>query len=58
MLARGARVTVADGVLSVTGADSVTLLVTAATSYKSFRDVSLDSDAITLRQLVAGAQRS
>ncbi len=40
--------------ISVTNADSVTLLIAAATSYKNFKDVSGDPEAITKSQ-IAGA---
>jgi alpha-L-fucosidase 2 len=45
-----------DGVLSVRGADSATVLVAVATSYRSFRDTTGDPGAVTARQ-VAGAQQ-
>lgn len=38
----GGKVTCADGRITVTGADSATLILAAATSYKNFRDVSGD----------------
>jgi alpha-L-fucosidase 2 len=52
----GGRISAGDGTLTVTGADSVVLLIAAATSYRSFRDVSGDPAAKT-RQAVAGAAR-
>jgi alpha-L-fucosidase 2 len=42
--------------ITVTGADSVTLLIAAATSYKKYNDVSGDPEAIT-RQQIAGAHK-
>ncbi|MFZ1072579.1 MAG: glycoside hydrolase N-terminal domain-containing protein [Verrucomicrobiia bacterium] len=42
--------------ISVANADSVTLLIAAATSYKNYRDVSGDPEAIT-RQQIAGAYK-
>jgi alpha-L-fucosidase 2 len=42
--------------ISVTNADSVTLLIAAATSYKTFKDVSGDPEAITQQQ-IAGASK-
>jgi alpha-L-fucosidase 2 len=42
--------------ISVAGADSATLLITAATSYKNYRDVSGDPEAITKNQ-IAGAYK-
>ncbi|MGB8368178.1 MAG: glycosyl hydrolase family 95 catalytic domain-containing protein [Limisphaerales bacterium] len=42
--------------ISVTNADSVTLLIAAATSYKNFKDVSGDPETIT-KQQIAGAYK-
>jgi alpha-L-fucosidase 2 len=53
-IAQGGVVRTADGKLSVQGADSVVLLIAAATSYRNFRDVSADPAART-RAAVAGA---
>lgn len=47
----GGRTSANDGKLSVTGADSVILLISAATSYLSFRDVSGDPAAKTHRAI-------
>ncbi len=44
--------------LSVTNADSVTLLIAAATSYKSFKDVSGDPDALAKSYLAAASKKS
>ncbi len=53
----GGSVEAADGVLRVHGARTVTLLVAAATSYRNYRDISGDPEAIWKRQLsVAGAK--
>src|SRR5690606_17925818 len=51
---QGGRMSVRDGRLTVTGADSVLLLIAAATSYRSFRDVSGDP-AIKTRAAIAQA---
>ena len=50
----GGRMSAGDGTLTVTGADSVVLLIAAATSYRSFRDVSGNPAAKT-RQAIANA---
>ncbi len=44
--------------LSVAGADSATLLIAAATSYKSFKDVSGDPAALTAGQLAAAGRQT
>jgi len=44
--------------VSVTNADEVTLLITAATSYKKFDDVSGDPESIAKKQLAAAAKKS
>ncbi|MFM2294573.1 MAG: hypothetical protein RLZZ350_986 [Verrucomicrobiota bacterium] len=44
--------------LAVSGADSVTLLIAAATSYKNYHDVSGDPEAITKKQLAAAAKKT
>ena len=43
---------------SITGADSVTLLIAAATSYKNYHDVSGDPTAITKARLAAASKKS
>ena len=54
ILRTGGRTSVEDGELTVTGADSVVLLIAAATSYRSFRDVTGDPQAAT-RKAIAQA---
>jgi alpha-L-fucosidase 2 len=44
--------------LSVTNADTVTLLIAAATSYRSFKDVSGDPDAMAEHYLAAASKKS
>ncbi len=44
--------------IAVRNADEVTLLITAATSYKRFDDVSGDPESIVKKQLAAAAQKS
>ena len=47
----------ADESIRVRGADSVTLLVAAATSYRSFRDVAGDPASVTMDQVARAAQK-
>jgi alpha-L-fucosidase 2 len=53
---RGGKTVADKGTLSVTGADSATLLIAVATSYKSFKDVSGDPEALT-RSYLAVAEK-
>jgi len=46
VLAKGGMTTAGPDSLTVSGADSVTLLIAAATSFKNFKDVSGDPDAL------------
>ena len=43
--------------ISVTGADSATLLIAAATSYKNYHDVNGDPEAITKKQIAAAEDK-
>lgn len=54
---QGGRVSVQGGRLTVTGADSVVLLIAAATSYRSFRDVSGDPAARTSATIAQAASK-
>lgn len=58
LLAVGGRVAARGETLAVSGADSVTLLLTAATSYKRFDDVSGDPDLLTRGAMTSAAARS
>ena len=58
VIASGGTRTSAEGAIVVRGADAVTLLVTAATSYKRFDDVTADPAARVSRALDAAARRS
>mgnify|MGYP001565830737 CR=1 FL=1 len=51
--AEGGKVSYADGRITVKGADSATLLLTAATSFKSFQDVTGDPVATSGKALAA-----
>jgi alpha-L-fucosidase 2 len=44
--------------ISVANADSVTLLIAAATSYKNFKDVSGDPEAIATKQIAAASKKT
>ena len=56
--ASGGKTTVGKDTITVEGADSATLLVAMATSYKSYKDVSGDPEANSARQLTAAATKS
>lgn len=56
--ASGGQVVPTDGQITVTGADSAVLLIAAATSYKSFKDVSGDPEALTEETIARAARRS
>jgi len=58
VLADGGETSVAHGSISVTNADSAMLLLAAATSYRSFEDVSGDPEAIVKRQIAAASRKS
>ncbi len=53
----GGTASLANDRLSVSNADSVTLLIAAATSYRNYHDVTGDPAAITRAQLAAAAKR-
>ena len=53
----GGRSSVEDGRLVVTGADQAVLLIAAATSYRSFRDVSGDPAAKTLQAIARASAK-
>jgi len=54
----GGKVVAESDRVTVTGATEAMLLITAATSYKKFDDVSGDPEAITKRQLTAAAGKT
>ena len=56
VLAEGGRVTAGAQKISVDGANSVTLLIAAATSYRNYHDVSGDPRAIVQAQLAAAGK--
>jgi len=57
VLAQGGTTAVETNAVSVKGADSVVLLVAAATSYKSYKDVSGDPEALTRSCLATAAKK-
>jgi alpha-L-fucosidase 2 len=58
VVATGGRVTNEQGEISVNGADAVTLLLTAATSFKNFQDITADPAARNAADQAAIAARS
>ncbi len=58
ILARGGKLSWGMSSLTLTGADSATLLIAAATSYKNYEDVSGDPEAITQKQIAAAGGKS
>ena len=58
VLAQGGRMTTDTNSISVSGANSATLLIAAATSYKNFKDVSGDPEAITRKQIAAASKKT
>ena len=56
--AEGGRVTQENGALHVIGADAVTVLVSGATSFRNFQDISGDADAAAAQMLAAAAGKS
>ncbi len=58
VLPQGGRISDGTNEISVAHADSVTLLVAAATSYKNYHDVSGNPEAIVKQQLAAAAGKS
>ncbi len=58
VVAASGKTTVGKDVITVEGADSATLLIAMATSFKSFKDVSGDAEALSKRQLAAVSAKS
>ena len=57
VLAKGGKTTAGTNTISVSGADSAPLLIAAATSYKSFQDVSGDPKAVVKKQVAAASKK-
>jgi alpha-L-fucosidase 2 len=58
VLADGGKIRLLGTEISATRADSVTLLIATATSYKNFKDVSGDPEVIVKEQLAAAEKKS
>jgi alpha-L-fucosidase 2 len=58
LLAAGGKTTAAADKISVANADSVELLITAATSYKNYHDVSGNPEAITKKQIATASKKT
>lgn len=58
VIASGGGTSRGDGTIVVHDSDAVTILLTAATSYRSYKDVSGDPEAITKAQIGAAAGKS
>jgi alpha-L-fucosidase 2 len=56
--AEGGKVTCAEGRITVTGSDAVTLILSAATSFKNFQDVSGDPKQACERMLASARKKS
>jgi alpha-L-fucosidase 2 len=56
--ASGGKTSQDENRISVTNADSATLLIAAATSYKSFKDVSGDPESLTKKYINAASKKS
>jgi alpha-L-fucosidase 2 len=58
ILAQGGKIEAGtNDTLNVSGADSATLFIAAATSYKSFQDTSADPEAITKKQIAVALKK-
>jgi len=57
VLTQGGKMTAGKDSVSVSGADSATLLIAAATSYKSYKDVSGDPEALTQAYLTKALKK-
>jgi alpha-L-fucosidase 2 len=57
VLTQGGKISAGKDNVSVSGADSATLLIAAATSYKSYKDVSGDPEALTQAYLANAAKK-
>jgi alpha-L-fucosidase 2 len=58
VLAQSGTISASTDDISVANADSVTLLIAAATSYKNYHDVSGDPEAITASQIASASGKS
>jgi alpha-L-fucosidase 2 len=58
IIAQGGKISADADKVSVTNADSVTLLIAAATSYRNYRDVGGDPEATVKRQIAAASKKT
>jgi alpha-L-fucosidase 2 len=58
VLVSGGKISQDENRISVTDADSATLLIAAATSYKNFKDVSGDPESLTKKRIKAAGKKS
>ncbi len=58
VLTQSGKIAAGTNTLSVEGADSVTLFIAAATSYKNYQDVSGNPEAVVKKQIAAAAKKS
>ena len=58
VVASGGKTSTNDATVTVTGADSAILLIAAATSFKSYRDVSGNPEAITKGQIATAGKKT
>jgi alpha-L-fucosidase 2 len=58
VVAQGGKTSVTTNTVAVASADSATLFIAAATSYKSFKDVSGDPGAVVERQIAEASKKS
>src|SRR5262249_13833108 len=58
IMTEGGTMSAVTNSLTVTAADSVTLVLAAATSYKNYEDVSGDPDPIARKQIEAASKKS
>jgi alpha-L-fucosidase 2 len=56
--AHGGKTAIEKGRIAVTNADSATILIAAATSYKSYKDVSGDPESLTKEHLKAACRKA
>jgi len=56
-MAEGGKTVADDGRVTVTGADSVTLIIAAATNYKNYKDLTADPVALAASRIAAASAR-
>jgi alpha-L-fucosidase 2 len=57
-LVKGGKIDAKENTLEVSGADSVILLIAAATSYKNYKDVSGNPEAVTRQHIAQASKKS